>query len=326
MAKASTKNKLLLKIPVYISEIQEYDTGTLLDLTMEEIIDLLKNRIQKYNENKNYLCQFGKKGKSEAVSIVEILSEDIKFGDSDPALLLRVLTERTNLCGGTIKHSDTENSKTELSYSDKLTVPTNIVVLYPRIAESKTKKNVGEWFVYVFVYEDQSKPNVDMSQLARQMLRNIFQTPIRNIKEDRFRDEIKTAAENIKLDIVLSNFEDAPDFELPDNLTKYSCCVKERKETYISVEDVSADDAESMMNDSTFPSWKQKVFKFFKSDKRKLTAKFTEKVKDAKVTIERAFEDCFNFELEVEEADLINGKLFETEIIKLNIECLLKQI
>lgn len=57
-----------------------------------------------------------------------------------------------------------------------------------------------------------------------------------------------------------------------------------------------------------------------------MTAKITERVKDAKVSLEQAFEDSFNFELEVEESDIVNHKLFETETIKANIECLLKDL
>lgn len=45
-----------------------------------------------------------------------------------------------------------------------------------------------------------------------------------------------------------------------------------------------------------------------------------------RVSLEQVFEDSFNFELEVEESDLVNHKLFETETIKANIECLLKDL
>ena len=88
--------KLLLKIPVYLSEMKEHDTGTLFDLKEQDIIDKLKRDIKTYNEKKSNLCQFGKKGKSESVSVAEIQAEDINFGE-DPAILLRVSTERTNL-------------------------------------------------------------------------------------------------------------------------------------------------------------------------------------------------------------------------------------
>ncbi|MBL6434646.1 MAG: hypothetical protein JNG52_10280 [Muribaculaceae bacterium] len=321
MAKNKT-NSLLLKIPIYISEIQPTQTKTIFDLTLDDIIENLKLKIETYHKS-NSACIFGKKGKSEAISIASIDAENIKFNE-DPALLLRVSTQRTNLCGGTIHHKDEELANTTLTYSDTLTIPTNIIVLYPRIVPSKTNPNTAEWFVYVFVYEDPSKLNVDMSQLARQLMRNIFDTPIRNIKEKKFREEI-SALGLLRLEIVLSNFTDADDDDIPTNLRKYSFEVKGRKEKFISVENISADDAESLLNANEFNSFTQKIFRFFK-DKRKLTAKFTERTKDAKVLIERTFEDCFNFEIEVKEPDLISGKIFETSTIKENIECLLKQL
>ena len=52
--------KLLLKIPVYLSEMKEHDTGTLFDLKEQDIIDKLKRDIKTYNEKKSNLCQFGK--------------------------------------------------------------------------------------------------------------------------------------------------------------------------------------------------------------------------------------------------------------------------
>ena len=82
----------------------------------------------------------------------------------------------------------------------------------------------------------------------------------------------------------------------------------------------------AIITDNSFDGYAQRIFRIFATDKRKLTAKILERVKDAKVSLEQVFEDSFNFELEVEESDLVNHKLFETETIKANIECLLKDL
>lgn len=42
MAKNQKPKKLLLKIPVFLSEMKEHDTGTLFDLKVQDIIDKLK--------------------------------------------------------------------------------------------------------------------------------------------------------------------------------------------------------------------------------------------------------------------------------------------
>lgn len=89
---------------------------------------------------------------------------------------------------------------------------------------------------------------------------------------------------------------------------------------------MASSDAEDLITDNSFDGYAQRIFRIFATDKRKLTAKIIERVKDAKVSLEQVFEDSFNFELEVEESDLVNHKLFETETIKANIECLLKDL
>ena len=325
MVKNQKPMKLLLKIPVYLSEMKEHDTGTLFDLKEQDIIDKLKRDIDTYNEQNSNLCQFGKKGKSESVSVAKIEAEDIKFGE-DHALLLRVSTERTNLCGGFLRHDNDKENPTHVDYADKLTISTNIVLLYPRIVFPKDRTTKGHWFLYVFVYEDPSKLNLDMSQLARNMLKTVFDTPIRNIKEDKFKEEIRTAQKLVRIEILLSNFEDGTDVTLPPKLASYTYSAKNRKETTISLENVASSDAEDLITDNSFDGYAQRIFRIFATDKRKLTAKILERVKDAKVSLEQVFEDSFNFELEVEESDLVNHKLFETETIKANIECLLKDL
>ena len=325
MVKNQKPKKLLLKIPVYLSEMKEHDTGTLFDLKEQDIIDKLKRDINTYNEQNSNLCQFGKKGKSESVSVAEIQAEGIKFGE-DHALLLRVSTERTNLCGGFLRHDNDKENPTHVDYADKLTISTNIVLLYPRIVFPKDGTTKGHWFLYVFIYEDPSKLNLDMSQLARNMLKTVFDAPIRNIKEDKFKEEIRTAQKLVRIEILLSNFEDGTDVTLPPKLASYAYSAKNRKETTISLENVASSDAEDLITDNSFDGYAQRIFRIFTTDKRKLTAKITERVKDAKVSLEQAFEDSFNFELEVEESDIVNHKLFETETIKANIECLLKDL
>ena len=187
----------------------------------QDIIDKLKRDINTYNEQNSNLCQFGKKGKSESVSVAEIQAEDIKFGE-DHALLLRVSTERTNLCGGFLRHDNDKENPTHVDYADKLTISTNIVLLYPRIVFPKDRTTKGHWFLYVFIYEDPSKLNLDMNQLARNMLKTIFDAPIRNIKEDKFKEEIRTAQKLVRIEILLSNFEDGTDVALPPKLASYT--------------------------------------------------------------------------------------------------------
>lgn len=325
MGKNKSAKKLLLKVPVYLSELKEHDTGTLFDLKEQDIIDKLKRDISTYNKQNANLCQFSKKGKSESISVAEIQAEDIAFGD-DPALLLRVSTERTNLCGGFLRHDNDKENPTHVDYADKLTISTNIILLYPRIVLPKDRSTKGHWFLYVFIYEDPSKLNLEMSQLARNMLKTVFDAPIRNIKEDKFKEEIRTAQKLVRIEILLSNFEDGTDVTLPPRLSSYTYSAKNRKETTISLENVASSDAEDLISDKSFAGYTQRIFRIFATDKRKLTAKITEKVKDAKVSLEQAFEDSFNFELDVEESDIVNHKLFETETIKANIECLLKDL
>ncbi len=325
MAENQKPKKLLLKIPVYLSEMKEHDTGTLFDLKEQDIINKLKSDINKYNEQNSNLCQFGKKGKSESVSVAKIQAEDIKFGE-DHALLLRVSTERTNLCDGFLRHDNDKGNPTHVNYADKLTISTNIVLLYPRIVFPKDRTTKGHWFLYVFIYEDPSKLNLDMSQLARNMLKTVFNAPIRNIKEDKFKEEIRTAQKLVRIEILLSNFEDGTDVALPPKLASYTYSAKNRKETTISLENVAPSDAEDLITGNPFGEYAQRIFRIFTTNKRKLTAKITERVKNAKVSLEQAFEDSFNFELEVEENDVANHKLFETKTIKANIECLLKDL
>ena len=91
----------------------------------QDIVDKLKRDVNTYNEQNSNLCQFGKKGKSESVSVAEIQAEDMKFGE-DHALLLRVSTERTNLCGGFLRHDNDKENPTHVDYLDKLIISTKV--------------------------------------------------------------------------------------------------------------------------------------------------------------------------------------------------------
>lgn len=321
MAKES-EHKLLLKIPVFISEVEDYDNGlSFWEYTTNDIISYLKSKISEYEKQEPYTYQ--KKDKSEEVTIESIKSEDLQFGE-DPALLLRIATGRTNLCGGYIKHDNTTDEVTPLKYSDTLSVDTNIIVLYPRIVPNKDKK--VKWFVYIFVYEDPSKPNFDLSSLARKLMNHVFNKPIRNIKEDKFRKEIERAVRVLKAEIVLSTFDDGVGVDIPQSLMAYQYHLSQKHTATIRVDNLSSDEATQMLNDDYFRGYGYKCFKFVTRDNRKLQATFTEVERDAQINIKKAFEDSFNFAIEVSDSDLATNKLFDTEIVKKNIESLLSEL
>ena len=320
--KKESEHKLLLKIPVFISVVDDYNNGmSFWTFTPNDIIAYLKDKIRLYGLQEPYSYQ--KKDKSEEVTIESIKPEDVLF-DEDPALLLRISTGRTNLCGGYIKHENESSSITPIKYSDTLSVDTNIIVLYPRIVPNKDEK--VQWFIYIFVYEDPSKPNFDLCSLARKLMLHVFEKPIRNIKEDKFKKEIEQAVSILKTEIILSTFDDGDGIDIPQSLQAFQYELKQRHTATITIDNLTSDEASQMLGDNYFKGFGYKCLKFVTRDNRKLQATITEKVKGAQVNIKKAFEDSFNFSIEVSDEDLSSNKLFETEEVKKNIKSLLNEL
>jgi hypothetical protein len=187
--------------------------------------------------------------------------------------------------------------------------------LYPLLntqAEDGLKFDV---YWHIFIYEDPSKTNDEMSRIARLIMGKILKTPIKNIKSEKMLADIRKYGLISEVEICLSVEED-DDKGIPEYIRNYKFSSKLRQEKKIKLSNMSADDAISAFEDESFTdNYSRRQIKFATHNKRVFSI-----VQEFKDKISSALEDSFNYSIDINEDDIKDGTIFKTEIIKRNVE------
>ena len=166
-------------------------------------------------------------------------------------------------------------------------------------------KHAAYW--HVFLYVDPLKESKIISKLARHIMSKVIKLPIRNVKSEKFLNDIRNTPEFSKVEITLSTYCEGEDSE-PDYVRRYTYESKIRTLKtlvfYNAIEDTSSI-ATNSRRTLRFETPEQRVFS---------------SVQDFRNTLSHSFEDSFNYTVTVSHNDVISKRIFDLDFIKEKIQ------
>lgn len=308
----SKKKCLCIKVPVYVSQPIERE-NEFFAVTNKTLIEEAKILINNFNLSSHKAVVSEKKTKTTTIGINHIDTIDLAF-NTDECLLLKVTAYKSNLIDGFLQSEALAENELRFKPNDKLCSDTYFYILYPTFIKDDEKEKV-EAYWHIFLYEDPSKESADMSSIARLIMRSIMNVPIKNIKSDKMLAELRKFKLISQVEIVLSSITDDDD-GIPKYLQNYSFSNKLRKERKIVLENVNSDDAIRAFEDDSFTlDYSRRQIKFKTYNKRVFSM-----IQEYHEKLTSTLDDSFNYSIEVDEKDIRNGSIFETEKIKKNVE------
>lgn len=299
-----------IKIPVYVSELVKRDRQALFQTTYDDLISDAKSMISNYN-NSTQKTKCDQRSKTTTICIEEIDPQDISF-NQDKCLLLKVTAFKTNLIDGYYQSGKT-HEEIHFQTNDKLCSDNYFFILYPMI-NPNTKTNTDEVYWHIFIYEDPSKANEEMSKIAKAIMRDVLKVPIKNIKSEKFIEDLRRCKSIPKVEITLSSLDLDDSEELPTYLRDYTFTSTLKKEKKITIDEMDAEDAIEIFNDTSFTTgFKKRQIKYYTPNKRMLSA-----LQEYKENMTLSLEDSFNYSIEVHEKEM--NHIFEIDTIKKNIQ------
>lgn len=306
------KKSLCIKVPVYVSQSVERE-NEFFEISNSTLIDEAKALIDNFNSDPKKSVISEKKTKTTTIGVNHIECVDMQFNE-DACLLLKVTAYKTNLIDGYLQSDTLKENQLRFKQNDKLCSDTYFYILYPTIARDDEKEKVTAYW-HIFIYEDPSKENADMTSIARLIMRSIMKVPIKNIKSDKMLAELKKYKLISSIEIVLSSIADDSE-GVPKYLQNYTCSNKLRQERKITFENVNIDDAIKAFEDDSFTKeFTKRQIRFITHNKRVFSM-----LQEYRDKLSSTLDDSFNYSIEVDEKDVKNGSIFETERIKKNVE------
>ena len=115
-----TNKKLLIKVPVYVSQEteRECESYNLFKTNNASLINDVKSLISSFNDSSLCPLMINKRAKTTAIGINKIEPIDIKF-NKDDCLLLKVTAYKTNLIDG-YYHNKVAEEDIRFNIDDKL--------------------------------------------------------------------------------------------------------------------------------------------------------------------------------------------------------------
>lgn len=307
----------LISIPVYISDLLPVDkeNESLFPYTPAVMIDSTKNKIETFNSSpNNHLIEDNRSTSLIKHGISAIEAIDLDF-NNDKCLLLRVAAYQTNLMDG--YYVDASNSdEHHFNAKDKICYNTYNIILYPKIYKNILKgKHAAYW--HVFLYLDPNKDSKIMSKLAHHIMSKIINSPIRNVKSEKFLNDIRNTPQFTKVEISLHTYNEGEDSE-PDYVTKYKYESKIKRLKTLTLYNVKPEDALSALEDTSSVCQCQnsrRTLRFETHEQRVFSS-----VQEFKDKLSHTFEDSFNYTVPVLLSDVSSKKIFDIDFIKEKME------
>lgn len=307
----------LISIPVYISDLLPVDkeNESLFPYTPAVMIDSAKNKIETFNSSpNNHLIEDNRSTSLIKHGISAIEAIDLDF-NNDKCLLLRVAAYQTNLMDG--YYVDASNSdEHHFNAKDKICYNTYNIILYPKIYKNILKgKHAAYW--HVFLYLDPNKDSKIMSKLAHHIMSKIINSPIRNVKSEKFLNDIRNTPQFTKVEISLHTYNEGEDSE-PDYVTKYKYESKIKRLKTLTLYNVKPEDALSALEDTSSVCQCQnsrRTLRFETHEQRVFSS-----VQEFKDKLSHTFEDSFNYTVPVLLSDVSSKKIFDIDFIKEKME------
>lgn len=313
--KKTSPEETVISIPVYISDLLpiEKEDESLFPYTPKVMIDIAKSKLEAFNSSPNNHLIEDKRSTSpikHGISSIEVI--DLDF-NNDKCLLLRVAAYQTNLMDG--YYVDATNSdEHHFSTNDKICYNTYNIILYPKIYKNVLKgKHAAYW--HVFLYLDPNKESKIMSKLARHIMSKIINLPIRNVKSEKFLNDIRNTPQFTKVEISLHSYNEGEDSE-PDYVTKYKYESKIKRLKTLTLYNVKPEDALSALEDTSSVCQNTKRTLRFETHEQRVFSS----VQEFRDKLSHTFEDSFNYTVPVLLSDVSTKKIFDIDFIKEKME------
>lgn len=313
--KKTSPEETVISIPVYISDLLpiEKEDESLFPYTPKVMIDIAKSKLEAFNSSPNNHLIEDKRSTSpikHGISYIEVI--DLDF-NNDKCLLLRVAAYQTNLMDG--YYVDATNSdEHHFSTNDKICYNTYNIILYPKIYKNVLKgKHAAYW--HVFLYLDPNKESKIMSKLARHIMSKIINLPIRNVKSEKFLNDIRNTPQFTKVEISLHSYNEGEDSE-PDYVTKYKYESKIKRLKTLTLYNVKPEDALSALEDTSNVCQNTKRTLRFETHEQRVFSS----VQEFRDKLSHTFEDSFNYTVPVLLSDVSTKKIFDIDFIKEKME------
>jgi len=289
----------IVKVPIYTTESKSNERF-LFGTTFDNMLNDVKGLITKYNSDNNWHVTSDKRAKTSVTGVNNIDVIDCNIG-RDSCLLLQATAYKTKLIDGYFESEDSE--VIIFKENDKLCSNTHFILLYPN-----RFNNLIYW--RVFVYEDPTKTNDEVTRVAKLIMKEIIRCPIRNIKEDRLLADLDSQGIINGMEISFISIDDSDD-ETPPYLLNYLVNTKVKQEKKIKLENIPSDECVKVYQNVDFPNtYTKKQIKYLLNNKRVLTV--TQEFRDNMI---QAFDDSFNYSFGITETELKDAKIFETDFI-----------
>ncbi len=298
-----------IKVPIYTSNNIPNEHKLFGD-TYVEMLESAKLSIEKYNNDPQWHVTSDKRAKTNIMGINQIKAIDCSIG-SDKCLLLRATVYKTNLIDG---YYEGENSDIIIfKENDKLCSNTHFLLLYPNIFFNEDNTSTVYW--RVFVYEDPSKSNDEVTRVAKLIMKEIIKCPIRCIKEKKLMADLKAQHIINGIEMTLTSLVDNDD-DTPPYLQEYIVDCHMKKVKKIKLENIPSDNAIKTYFDTDFcHTYTKRQIQYLLANKRVLTV-----TQEFKENLKQTFEDSFNYSFEITEQELKNGDIFKTNFIVQHME------
>jgi len=295
-----------IKLPIYKTETQIIEQGSLPlsdnEISRDKLIDLLIDKIDKFNDNDLKSVQHKSRNKTKIKHIDTISYERISYA-GDPAILLRITAYDTNFYDGYIE----TNKKINLKVKDKFGSNNHIVILYPHIFGVEKQKY--HWII--LIYEDPNKENKDVVTAVKLVLKKVLNLDTQHIKPTEFMDRIKKMGSVVPELVVKVNTVIYDDNDEADETNAYlieSVVKKVGTKRFINI---PLEFIKNILSNKG-KDYNKKIYKFVYG-KREL--KLEEILDEAKDIITQKAEEIFNMDSIVPEKDIKSNEIYKTDYI-----------
>ena len=289
-----------IKIPVYTTSMLNKEVGLFEDVTYDEMLKFVKDKIEKYA----FPLSSPTRNKTLMTVIKGIKVEEVALG-SDKALLLQISAYDTNFYDGYFEGAE----RITITKDNKIGKDSNYILFVPRI-KGLTAESYTCYFL-MFVYEDPTKQNGEVSRLAKLMAREIIQVPVENIKLPVIMRELKECKTIPELQIRYSSMYEAEN-DVDVKYVPYLLGSKLEKKKVRDFKDMPFEVMSELLNDKSDDEDYQIKKTSIKVGKTEYRIKSY--IDEAKEELQETAEKIFNFSIGITQAEL-DDKIYDQDFI-----------
>jgi len=299
---AKKEKTFVIKVPVYTTEISDNPKDLFGGVSYSDMASYIIRKLKSFQESK-FVISSDNRNKTLKTAIEAIDFFEYKIGEI-PSVLLKIKAYTTNLYDG---YFETEDEKINFEKENRLGSENNFVLLYPVIDGVVNRTS----HFLVLVYDDPHKRGDELLKTSKLVLKEVLNTPIRNLKLPSVLEELR-------------KYPTIPELQVKYSAVRYDeNLVDSKYEEYALDSGIFKKQKEDKFKNMPFEKVEDLLNDPLKDDYQKKEAKITVEKKEFKITKEllneaqEEFKDTaekvFNSKSEITEEQL--QSIYETDFI-----------